>query len=123
REIRARLEVAERLAAPSAALVACSHARDAAVRGEELDARRLGQDRPAHLLRLLGQPAAELRERGYVVALVLHRRRRRNAHGAAPREVVDGLAFDRPGQGKLAGLRAAAEEAPEPARVDDRAGE
>ena len=54
---------AERLALASASLVAGADADDAAVRDEQLLRRRLGQDHRAALLRALGQPAAELRER------------------------------------------------------------
>ena len=86
--VGAGLEVRELLAAPAAALVAGLHPADAPVGDEQLRRRRLGQDRRARLLGLLGEPAPELRERRDVVAAVAHRRRRRDPHRAPGREEV-----------------------------------
>ena len=67
----------------TAALVAGAHADDAAVLDEEPLGARLGQDRRAEALGLLGEEAAELRDRDDPVAVVSHRRRRRDAPRAA----------------------------------------
>ena len=115
----------ELLAVAAAALVAGA---DADARGRpstsSFSADGLGQDRRARLLGLLGEPAAELRERGDVVAVVLHRRRRRDpqralrASGSRRASCVD-LAVERHVLDPLA----AAEEPAQRARVDDGAGE
>ena len=75
------------------------------------------------VLGLLGEPAAELRERGDVVAVVRHRRRRRDARGSPPREEEHRLRLDRAVEGHLLDAHALAEEAPQSARVHDRARE
>ena len=68
--VRAGLEVGERLAVPVAALVAGAHADDDAVLDQQLVGGGLGQDVDARLLGLLGEEAAELRDRHHVVAVV-----------------------------------------------------
>ena len=83
----------------------------------------LGQDRRADLLGLLAEPAAELRERDDHVAVVAHRRRRRDPERVRAREHVDRLAVNLAEARELVGLRAAAEEAAQPTRVDHRAGQ
>src|SRR5439155_11567011 len=60
-DVRAGLEVREPLAVPAPALVARADAEDASVLHEQLLRRGLGQDRDAGLLRLLAEPAGELR--------------------------------------------------------------
>ena len=75
-QVRARLEVAELLALAAAALVARADAAHDAVLDEQLVRGGLGQDVHARLLRLLAEEAAELRDRGDVVAVVAERRRR-----------------------------------------------
>ena len=60
-QIRARLEVAERLTVAAAAPVAAPDAARPAVRDEELLRRRLRQQHRARFLRLLGEPPAESR--------------------------------------------------------------
>src|SRR5205823_5752863 len=63
-ELGARLEVRELLAVATTALVAGADAADSAVGHEQLLSRGLGQDHRPACLRLLPEPAAELRERG-----------------------------------------------------------
>ena len=117
------LEVAELLSVPATAPVARPHPADAAVADEQGVAGGLWQDRHAALLGALGEPAAELRERGDVVPAVLHRRRRRDPQRALGREEVDRLVLDAPVEGQVARAVPAVEEAPQRARVDDRARE
>src|SRR5262245_66314908 len=90
-DIDAGLEVAEWGALAAAALVAGTDAAHAAVGDEQLLGGCLGKKHGASLFRLLGEPPAELREGGNVVAVVLHRRRRRNPDRAVRREEVDGF--------------------------------
>ena len=78
-DVRARLEVAERLAVLAAALVAGAHADDAAVLDDELRRRGLGEDVRAALLGLRLLVAGQRRDRDDLVAVVLERRRRRDA--------------------------------------------
>ena len=94
-EVGAGLEVAELAALAAAALVARAHAHDAAVRDEELLRRGLGEDHRAGLLGLLGEETAELREREDPVAVIAHRRRRRDRERGPAGEDVDGLPGDR----------------------------
>ena len=60
-DVRARLEVGELLARAAAAAVSGAHAAYTAVLDEQPHRGRLGQDRGAARLRLLAQPAPELR--------------------------------------------------------------
>ena len=122
-DVGAGLEVAELLALAPATPVAGADAADGAVVDEQLRSGGLGQDRRADLLGLVTEPAAELGERHDHVAVVAHRRRRRNAEGVRARKDVDRLAVNLAEARELVGLRASAEEATEPARVDDRAGQ
>ena len=75
--VGARLEVGQLLAVLAAALVAGAHALDDAVLDQQLGRGGLGEDVDAGLLGLLGQEAAELRDRGDVVAVVAEVRRHR----------------------------------------------
>src|SRR6185436_1029830 len=59
-DVRARLEIRERLAVTPAAPVACANAAHAAVLDKKLRRGRLRQDRRTDGLRLLAEPAAEL---------------------------------------------------------------
>ena len=109
-EVGARLEVAQLLPVAVAALVSGADADDAAVRDEQLLGGGLGQDHRAALLRLLGEPAAEPREREDDVAVVAHRRRRRDPHRGTAREHVDRFAVHRPVRRELLEPVAVAEE-------------
>ena len=122
-DVRAGLEVAERLALLAAALVAGADADDAAVVDEELLGGRLGQDHRAACLGLLGEEATELRERDDPVAVVHHRRRRRDAERPRLREQVDGLALDRAVVRDLLHRQPPREQLAQRTRVDDGAGE
>ena len=122
-EVGAGLEVRQRPAVAAAAPVAGAHPADAAVGDEQPRRRGLRQDHRAALLGLLGEPAPELRQRGHVVAVVLHRRRRRDPHRVRAGQEVDALVLDRPVERHVRDPRAVAEEPPQPARVHDRAGE
>ena len=82
-EVGAGLEVRQLLAATTPALVPGPNALDASVRDEQLRGARLRQDHRACLLRLVGEEAPELRERGEVVALVAHRGGRGDRDGWA----------------------------------------
>ena len=75
--VGARLEVRQRLAVAAAALVAGAHAPDDPVLDQQLVGGGLGQHVDARLLGLLGEEAAELRDRGDVVAVVAEVRRHR----------------------------------------------
>ena len=122
-EVGAGLEVRELLPFPAQALVAGPHAADAAVGDEQLRRRRLRQDHRAALLGPLGEPAPELRQRGHVVAVVLHRRRRRDPHRVRAGQEVDALVLDPAVERHVLDPGAIAEEPPQPARVHDGAGE
>src|SRR5205823_10371296 len=121
-DVGARLEVRQLLAVSAAALVAGADAADAAMVDEKLRRRGLGQDHRAGLLGLVGQPAAELGERGYAVAVVPHRRRRRDPYGSIARQEVDGLLLDGPVERHLVKPLASSEEPLQRAWVDDGAG-
>ena len=95
-DVGAGLEVAELLALLAAALVAGADADDAAVLDEQLVGRGLGQDERAALLGLLGEVAAQLRDRDDPVAVVPQRRRRRDPQRPLARQQVDGLARTSP---------------------------
>ena len=122
-EIRAGLEVAHRLVLAPAALVAGAHADDAPVRDEQRVGGGLRQDHRAAFLRALAEPASELREREDPVAVVLHRRRRRNAQRISAGQHVDRLAVHRAERGQVLDAIPVLEEAPERARVDHCTGE
>ena len=78
-DVGAGLEVAERLAVLAAALVAGAHAEHAPVLDEQLRGRGLGEDVGAALLGLPLLEARQRRHRDDLVAVVLERRRRRDA--------------------------------------------
>ena len=123
-DVRARLERAERAAVAAEALVARADAVNAAVVDEQLLRVGLRQHRRAERLGLLRQEAAQLRDGDDPVAVVLHRRRRRDPHAlVSAREQVDGLAVHLAVGRQVAHRQAVAEEAAERARVDDRARE
>ena len=122
-DVRARLEVREPLAEAAASLVAGSHSDDAPVLDEQLLRDGLRKDRRARLLGLLREPAGQLRQRGDVVPVVLHRRRRRDPQRAVVPQEVDALGLDLAVERHVRGPLLTAEQAPEAARVDDRAGE
>ena len=86
------LEGRERLALAPAPAIAGADADDAAVLDEQLRRGRLREDGDAERLRLLREEAAELGDRDDDVAVVPHRRRRRDADRRAPRQDVHGLA-------------------------------
>src|SRR4051794_23897978 len=123
REVGARLEVRQLLATPAASAVAGAHAEHAAAVDEQLVARRLGQDRRAERLRLVREEARQLRERCDVVAVVDHRRRRREAERTMLRHEEHGLGFDGLVERQLVHSLSALEETLQAARVDDRARE
>src|SRR5262249_52791054 len=122
-DIRAGLEVAELLPVLPAPAVAGADAAHAAVAGDQGAPARLGQDRRARLLGLLGEPAAELRERRDVVAVVEHRRRSRDPQSGLGGKEVDGLVRDAAVERQVPGRDPVLEEALQRARVDDRARE
>ena len=113
----------EPLAEAAASLVAGSHSDDAPVLDEQLLRDGLREDRRARLLGLLREPARQLRQRGDVVPVVLHRRRRRDPQRAVVPQEVDALGLDLAVERHVCGPLLTAEQAPEAARVDDRAGE
>ena len=122
-QVAARLELRQRLAVLAAAAVARAHTAHAPVGDEQLLARGLGQDRRAAFLRLLRQPAAELRQGGHEVAVVPHRRRRRDPQRVLPRQVVDRLVRDMAVERHLRDALALSEQLLQGGRVDDRARE
>ncbi len=89
------LEVAELLAVLAASLVAGADPADDPVLDQQLVGHRLGQQVSARLLRPLGQEAAQLRDRGDVVAVVAEVRGRR-LQRYRPRfgQQVDGVLVD-----------------------------
>ena len=92
-DVRAGLEVRLLAALLVAALVAGAHADDRVVLDQQLRADGLGEHVGARLLRLVGEPAVELRDRDDVVAVVAERRRRRleRDRPLAVEHEVDGL--------------------------------
>ncbi len=82
-DVGARLEVAERLAVLAATLVAGAHADHAPVLDDQLRRRGLGEDVGAGLLGLALLKARQRRDRDDLVAVVLERRRRRDAHASS----------------------------------------
>src|SRR5205823_424279 len=95
-EVGAGLEVAQLAALPAATLVSGAHAQYAAVGDEQLLRRGLGEDHRSPLLGTFAEETAELREGEDPVAVIPHRRRRRDRQRRAAREDVDGLAGDGP---------------------------
>ena len=81
-DVGAGLEVAQRLAVLAAALVAGADADDAAAVDQQLRGRGLGEDVGPALLGLLLLVAVERGDRDDLVAVVLERRRRRDAQRA-----------------------------------------
>ena len=94
-DVRTGLEVRKRLALLAPALVARPHPHDPAVVEEQLLAGRLGEDHRAPRLGLIGEEPSELGDRDDPVAVVAHRRRRRDAQRRALGEEIDGLAVHR----------------------------
>ena len=123
RDVDAGLEVRERLAVAAPTLVARPHPDDAPVVDEERLAGRLGEDHHARGLCLLGEEPAELRHGDDPVAVVHHRRRRRDPESGALRQEVDGLAVHRPVGRHLLHGDPAREQLPDRARVHDGARE
>src|SRR5215207_1200757 len=121
-DVRARLEVRELFPVTAAATVSCADPYDTSAGDEQLPADRLGDDRDAELLRALGEPTAHLRERRDVVAVIPHRRRRRDPQRALGGEVVEALVHDRAAEGHVLRVHAGEELAKGP-RVDDGARE
>ena len=98
------LEVGELLAVLAAALVAGADAADDAVLDQQLVRGGLAEDVDAGLLGLLGEEAAELRDRGHVVAVVpevgRHRlQRQRHLLGEEVDRVLGDLLVDGPVRG------------------------
>ena len=122
-DVRAGLEVGQLLAVAPAPLVAGPDAAHASVGDEQLLGGRLGEDHRAARFGLLGQPAAELRERRDEVRVVAHRRRCRDPHRAPAREEVDRLVLDAAVEGHLRGAHTPLEQRAQRARIDDGAGE
>ncbi len=122
-EVRARLEVRELLAVAPPSLVAGADTDDAPVLDEELLGDGFREDRHAGLLGLLREPAGELRDRRDVVAVVLHRRRRRDSHRRRLAQEVDALRVDLAVEGHVLDPLLVSEEPAQAARVDDSPGE
>src|SRR5207247_8843363 len=80
--VRTRLEVPELLAFSAASLVAGPGSSDPPAVDQQLLGGSLGEEHRASFLGLLGEPATEPRKRRDVIAVVLHRRRRRDAKRA-----------------------------------------
>ena len=119
-DVRPGLVGADRPAVAAQPLVAGADPVHAPVRDEELLGVGLGQHRRPERLGLLGEEAAELRDGDDPVAVVAHRRRRRDPHRpAALREQVDGLAVHLAVGRHVLHRQAVAEETPERARLDD----
>src|SRR4029078_11164608 len=85
--------------------------------------RSLGQDDGTHGLGLLREEAAELGHREDDVAVVPHRRRRRDPECRTARQHVYGLARYLAVGRKVGGSQAPLEELAQRRRIDDRAGE
>ena len=117
------LEIRQLLAVPAAALVAGADAADAAVVDEQLRRGGLRQDHRATFLGLVGEPAAQFRQRGDAVPVVPHRRRRRDPDGTVARQEVDGLLINGPVEGHFVQPLASGEEPLQRAWIDDGAGE
>ena len=122
-DVRTGLEVRKRLALLAPALVPRPHPHDPAVVEEQLLAGRLGEDHRAPRLRLIGEEPSELRDRDDPVAVVAHRRRRRDAQRGALGEEIDGLAVHGAVGRHLLDRDPAAEQPADGAGVHDRARE
>ncbi len=118
-DVRARLEVPQLFAPGPPALVARADADDAAVRDEQCSSRRLGQHHRPRLLRLLGEPPAELGQREDQVAVVAHRWRRGDRQRPSAGEHVHRLRRDRTVSGNVLDPHPVAEEPPKRPGVDD----
>jgi hypothetical protein len=90
---------------------------------EQLRRRGLRENGDTESLRLLSEKPAERGDRDDDVAVVPHRRRRRDAHCRAPGHEVYGLSRDFTVGRNVRQREPALEELPERPRVDDRAGE
>ena len=122
-DVRPGLVGADRLAVSSESLVARADPVYAPIRDEELLRIGLRQHRRSERLGLLGEEAPELRDGDDVVAVVAHRRRRRDPQRRPLREQVDGLAGHHAVVRHVLDRQPIAEETAERTRVDDRAGE
>ena len=121
-QVRARLEVGQRVAVPAAPLVAGPHADDAPAGDEQLLRVGLREDGRPERLGVLGEPATQLGQRRDVVAVVGHARRRRDAHGRAAGQEEHRLLVHRPVEGHVRDVHPVSEQAPEAAWVDHGAG-
>src|SRR6185436_15482765 len=72
-----------------------SNSGDALAFGQKCGRRKSGEDVDAEPFGFFAEPADDLADRGDVVAVVLHRRRRGDSHRAALGHVIDALAGDR----------------------------
>jgi hypothetical protein len=90
---------------------------------QELRRGRLGEHDGADSLRLLAEETSQLREREDDVAMVAHRRRRRDAERRAAREDVDRLARHLAVCRQVCRLQPPAKELAQRRRVDDSSGE
>ena len=122
-DVGPRLEQRERLAVPPPPLVAGAHAEDATVLDEQLRRGGLGEHGHAQRLGLLAEEPAELGDGQDVVAVVPHRRRRRDAEGRPPREDVHGLPGHLSVRRQVRHRQTPLEEAAERAWIDDGAGQ
>ena len=99
--------------------VAGARAEDAPMLDEQLLGRRLRQHRHPERLGLLGEEARELRHGQDHVAVVPHRRRRRDPVRGASRQHVHGLARHLAVRGDVGHREPSAEELAQRARIDD----
>ncbi len=102
--------------------VAGGDAGDAAVFVEHLGGGETGIDLDPQRLGLLAEPAADIAERGDVVALVVHGRRRRQADRAVAGEVHETVVGRRRGE-RGAALAPIRQQLIQRARLDDGAGQ
>ena len=124
RDVRTRLEVAEWLVLLAPALVAAANADDAPMLDEQPVGRGLGKDERTARLGELREVPRHLGDRDDPVAVIAERRRRRNPERALAREQVHALARHLAvGGDPVELLGPALEQAPNGARVHDRAGE
>ena len=122
-EVTARLEVGQLLVLQATALVAGAHADHATLFDEEVDRRGLGQEHRALGLGAFGEPATELREGDDDVAVVAHRRRRRDRQAAVAGEDVHLLLVDRAVRGHAVEAAVALEQPLQRTGADHRAGQ
>ena len=94
-DVRPGLEVPELFAVAATPLVARADAASPPAVHEQRVGGRLGEEHRAALLSLLGEPAAEPRQRGDMVAVVLHRRRRRDPQRAIGGQEVHRFVLNR----------------------------